>query len=439
VEDHSGSGPRRRTLTLVAGIALAALAGTAGIVVFWPSAAPDAAAQPAPTPSRPQTPFELSAAQLDAQAAALLAGDEKGWLAPVDASRPKLVQRYRAMYRNLRGLGVSHAEYHARPVAEELGLGNKEGRVTATALLGYCFSGVSCPTWRNSTDDGAPKVTHRVTFELRAGKYLITGLTRPPGAADNHLEPAPWDGDELVFARGERVTVAAARSEGKHARKVLAAAEKAAVMADRFAGYMANKQQHYRIYLADDKGWKTWYGGQTKSWWIGYALPLNTVGSDVVLRTGKVMSDRRQLALTVQHELGHVVTLAGITHRETADDQWLTEGIAEYIGAYPRRIDDTGNRRFLAAEFQRKDAPRTIATASLTDDADDRSVNRLYAMGHLAAACMADKYGERRLFTFVDRVLRQGDKPDQASHAAYGKPFATVDHSCLKWIKARTA
>jgi hypothetical protein len=401
-------------------------------VVFWPSREPAAVAQPPAKPTRPPTPFEQAAALLDQQAAALLKGDEKGWLAPVDPGRPALVQRYRAMFRNLRGLDVSHAEFHARPRLE-----GKPGAVTAEALFGYCFSGVACPSWRSSADDGPPKVTLDLTFEVIDGRYTITVLTEPPGKSYNYLEPAPWAGDELVFARGERVTVAATRSEAKHVKTVLAAAEKAAVVTDRFAGYVGNRQQRYRIYLADDAAWKTWYGGEQQSWVVGYELPLNSIGADVVLRARELPQDRRERAFLIQHELGHVVTLAGLTRWETDDDQWLLEGIAEYIGAYPQPAGATGNRDLLAAEFRRRDAPRTIATASLTDDADDRSVDRLYAMGHYATSCMADRYGERRLFAFVDRVLRKGDNPDRAARAAYGTSFAGVDKACLKWIRDR--
>jgi hypothetical protein len=417
---------------LVAALTAALLAITAGVVVFWPSREPAAVAQPQAKPSRPPTPFEQAAAILDKQATALLQGDEQSWLAPVDPSRPALVARYLGIFRNLRGLDVSHAEYHAQPLPD-----GKAGAVTAKALFGYCFSGVVCPSWRSTASDGPPKATHHLTFEPIDGKYTITALTRPPGTSYNDLDPAPWDGAELVFARGKRVTVAATRSQAKHVRKVAAAAEKAAVVADRFAGYVGNRQPRYRIYLADDKAWKTWYGGEQLNWVIGYELPLNATGADVVLRAGKALNNRRQLSFLIQHELGHVVTLAGLTRWETDDDQWLLEGIAEYMGAYPRAAEDTGNWDILAEQFRRRDAPRTIATGSLTDSADDRAVDRLYAMGHFATSCMADKYGERKLFAFVDRVLRKGEKPDPAARAAYGKSFAAVDKACLKWIRGK--
>lgn len=39
---------------------------------------------------------------------------------------------------------------------------------------------------------------------------------------------------------------------------------------------------------------------------------------------------------------------------------------------------------------------------------------------------MAEKYGERKLFVFVDRRMRQGDTRDQAARAAYGRRYASA-------------
>jgi hypothetical protein len=430
MEDHSGSRGRGRTLAVIAGVTVALIAITVGAVVIWPSREPAAVAQPQPRPSLPPTPFEQAVNILDRQAAALLKGDERAWLAPVDRDRPALVARYRSIFRNLRGLGVSHAEFHASPR-----LDGNPGAVTANAAFGYCFNGVACPSWRSESGDGPPKMMQLLIFELINGKYTITVLADGLGAGSNRTQPAPWDGDELVFARGKRVTVAAAHSQAKHVKKVLAAAEKAAVVADRFAGRVGNPQKRYRVYLADDQAWKKWYGGDRPKWSIGYAVQLNSTGTDVLLRAGKALRTRRQLAFIIQHEFGHVVTLAGLTRSHTTGNKWLVEGIAEYIGAYPRAANNTGNWNILAAEFRREGAPTTIATESLADDADDRTVDRLYAMGHFAASCMADKYGERKLFAFVSRVLRQGDIPDRAARAAFGRSFDAVDKACLKWIK----
>ncbi|GIF09568.1 hypothetical protein [Actinoplanes siamensis] len=43
---------------------------------------------------------------------------------------------------------------------------------------------------------------------------------------------------------------------------------------------------------------------------------------------------------------------------------------------------------------------------------------------------MAEKYGDRRPRS-TNLVLPEAKKPDEASRAAYGKPFAIVDRACL--------
>jgi hypothetical protein len=414
-----------------AAVIVAALAISTGVVVFRPQSQPAAVADVAVKPPRPLTPFEKSAKVLEAQAAALLKGDEEGWLAAVDPARPKLVTRYRAMYRSLRALDVTHLEYHPY-----IRTGGKRGTVAVGADLAYCFSTATCPSWRRSASEGPPRITQALTFSTVKGRYVITGVNDDTGGNDD-MQPAPWQRSELVFARGKRVTVAATRSQKKNLRRVLAVAEQAAAVNDRFAGYLGNPQRRYRIYLADDKSWKSWYGGIDTKWTVGYAVPLNAAGTDVVLRMSKLTGDREALATTVQHELGHVVTLAGVTTRDFAEDQWLSEGIAEYIGWSPKPARASWNRYSARAAFRGGKSPKTIAAEPFDPRGRDSSIDTFYAMAHFAVDCMADRYGERRLFAFVRLVLREDRPYDQAAREAFGKSFAAVDKGCLKWIRGQ--
>ncbi|WP_083971113.1 M1 aminopeptidase family protein [Actinoplanes awajinensis] len=411
-------------------LAAVILAAGAGAAVLWPARDEPAKADAATAPARPATPFELVAERLQKQAEALTKGDEKAWLAFVDPAKKTLVTRYRTMFRNLRTLEISHAEFHADKLE-----GTTATKVVTQAALGYCFSGVACPDWRKNYDEGPAKVTYRLTFQQVRGQWVITELNDQAGVENNYLQPAPWDNRALTFVKGKRVIVAGPSSQAKQLKQVLVLAERAAKVADRYAGYVNNPQRRYRVYVADEKGWKNWYGGIKEKWVIGYEMPLNSTGGDIVLRA-KSSADRGQLAVTIQHELAHVVTLAGGTW-ETTDDQWLVEGVAEYIGALPRKPQDTGNHDVLIEAFQRRGMPKSIAVPSLADNADDLTVNTLYAMGHYATACMAAKFGDRKLLQFTNLVLREAKKPDEASRTAYGKPFATVDKACLSWIRDR--
>ena len=397
---------------------------SAGATVFRPDTRPATVALTvAVPPGRQPTGLERSAAVLTAQAEALLAGDEAGWLTGLDPDQPELRKRYRAIYRNLHALDVTRLEYDTRPRA-----GGTGRVVRVSAHLAYCLSVEPCAAV-------LPRVAVDLDFTPVDGDYVITRMAQPPGAGLR--QPAPWQDGPLSVLRGRRVTVAGPPGQARHLRQVLAVAEKAAAVADRFAGYLGNPQRRYRIYLADEKAWRTWYGGSDRRWWVGYAVPLDSAGSDVVLRAGKLIGDPRQLAVTVQHELGHVATLAGAATTDTGNG-WLTEGIAEYIGAYPRPAKATPSRYGMRRAF-RGGAPRTIVARPLSGTSSARAVDTFYGLGHFAADCMAQRYGERKLLTFVGLVLRHGVPYDQASRRAYGQPFAGVDRACLTWIRGQVS
>jgi hypothetical protein len=421
-------------VVLAGGVLALAVAVSTGIVAFGPlraepSAGPVPAVKAAEAETKkPATPFEQADSALAQQAAALLKGDEKRWLAAVDPRNTKLVARYRTMFRSLRGLGVSHFEYHTyqRP-------GGRGGAVAMGASVAFCLSMSACPEYDSDPDSGPPRIEQALTLRPVDGSYVISGL----GAAEkpNYLQPMPWESGDLVFANGRRVTVVATRKQAKNLQRVLAVAEKAATVNDRYAAYIDNPQQRYRVYLADDKTWKSWYGGIDDKWTVAYAVPLNTAGTDVVLRMSELDDDKRLLTTTVQHELGHVVTVGGVSTRDFGEDQWLSEGIAEYIGWAPKHAKDSWRRQGVRNAFQKARKPKTIAAKALGDNASDKAGDAFYGLAHFAVDCMAQQYGERKLFEFVRLTLRKDYNYDTASRDAFGKPFATVDKGCLTWIK----
>lgn len=440
VEDASPSLPprrvsrlSRRTAVVTGGVLALAVAVSTGIVAFGPvrsepSAGPVPAVRAAEAEvKKPATPFEEAEAALGMQAAALLRGDEKGWLAAVDPGNRKLVARYRTMFRSLRGLGVSHFAYHTYQLPR-----GKGGDVAMGVSAAFCLSMPACPEYDSDADSGPPRIEQALTLRPLRGTYVISALRA--AEEPNYLQPMPWEGADLVFARGRRVTVAAPRKQAKNLQRVLAVAEKAATFNDRYAAYIDNPQQRYRVYLADDKSWKSWYGGIDDEWTVAYAVPLNTAGTDVVLRMSE-LDDKQLLATTVQHELGHVVTVGGVSTRDFGEDQWLSEGIAEYIGWAPQHAKDSWRRQGVRTVFRKAKKPKTIAAKALADNAGDRAGDAFYGLAHFAVDCMAQQYGERKLFEFVRLTLRKDYTYDMASRDAYGKPFATVDKGCLAWIK----
>jgi hypothetical protein len=408
--------PRRAWLAALALILIGSLTG----VVLGRETAPltpvAAAPQPRPDPT---------AAVLRAQAAALIRGDERGWLAAVDPGKPKLRAHYRRMFASLRGLGVSQFAYHPYAPGNPTG-----GAVTIRTHIAYCFSRKTCPEYADVQWKGPPRIAQALTLKRVRGRYVITALGRT--AEPNGMQPTPWEHSELFFARGKRVTVAATGSQRKHLKRVLDLAEAAAVVTDRYAALVRNRQPRYRIYLADEKAWKSWYGGVPEKWAVGLAVPLNDAGTDTMLRMSQ-LGDTRLLATAIQHEMGHVVTLSGAVRR-TGDDRWLSEGIAEYIGWAPKPASASWRRSSVRAAFRGPKRPAGIVAKAPGPKASNRAVEAFYGLGHLAADCMARRYGERRLFDFVRLTLRQDSTYDHAARKAFGRPFAVVDKACIAWI-----
>jgi hypothetical protein len=433
LDGGTGRGRRWAFLLVAAGaVGVLVLAGFLGLQPRGEQDRAAIAATSAPGASSvpPATPYDKAVAALAAQSAALLRGDESGWLAAVDSSRTSLRTRYRSMFRSLRALGVTGFEYQpgvARPVKGDA------AAVSFRVDAAYCLGPQMCPANAATDWQKPPHITQKLTLRPDpAGAYVITEVAA--AAEKDERQPVPWENGDLAFAQGRRVTVAAAPEQAKNLKRVLTAAEQAAVIDDRYAALIGTPQRKYRIYLAGEKQWKSWYGGDDDAWAIGLAIPLNMTGIDVLLRM-KEMDDPLVLRVTLQHELGHVVTLTGAYRADADEDTWLSEGIAEYIGWRPRPATGSLRRSSVRWLLTRRHPPTSMVPVQPGPKASDRAGDAFYGLSHFAADCMAHKYGEAKLFAFVRLVLAADNDYDQASRDAFGQPFATVDKACLTWIK----
>jgi hypothetical protein len=215
---------------------------------------------------------------------------------------------------------------------------------------------------------------------------------------------------------------------------VLAVADKAALVDDRYAKFMQNQQQRYRIFLASDRTWKTWYGGDNASYSVAYTIPLNDAGSDVVLHMSQLDGDTQELRVVIQHEMAHVATLSNLTAGDQ-HDQWLMEGVADYIGWLPQHTRADWDFLAVRAAFRRSHPPKSIVQAPLADSASGRTVDTFYDLGHFAVECLVAKYGEAKAMTLVRLKLRLGDTLDVAAQGAFGTRFATVNKTCVTWMR----
>lgn len=421
--------PRRRPPALLIVLVLAVAAGLVVPSGGDPSTAmARAAAPPAATvPDIPLLPFEKAKLALDTQAAALLRGDRAGWLAAVDPKQPALRKRYQDLFRSLRALHITQFQYRpavTTPLQES---------ITTDVTIAYCFSRSTCPAYVRNARGGPARLVQRLTLVPGPAGYVISRSTAATSRGTG--QPTPWEAGDLVFAEGRRVTVGAPRALAKRLTEMVSVADKAAVVADRVAGHMKNPQQRYRVFLATDANWAKWYGGGLPGYAVAYTIRLNQAGSDVVLHMDE-LADRRQLAITLQHELAHVATLS---HLASVDDRdlWLMEGVAEYAGWLPLHAGADLTMPSVRSAFRGTAQPRSIAQPPLARNAKQSRVNLFYGLGNYAVDCLSATFGEAKAMTFVRLKLRERKTLDTPSRQAFGKPFATVDKACLTWIDRR--
>jgi hypothetical protein len=389
------------------------------------AAAPSAA--PVPVSATPSTPYDKATAALQAQSAALVKGDRAGFLAAVAAP---LQKRYGDMFQALRALGVTAFDY-------QLGIGQKvsgdPGAVRARADINYCFGVAMCPAGASGWAE-PPHIEQILTLKPVGDRYVITTVARSPEPGLH--QPLPWESGQLVIAQGRRVTLMAPAGQAKNLARVLKVADQAAIVDDKFATLNHTPQSRYRIFLAEEKQWRSWYGGVGDEWAIGVSVPLNMYGTDVVLRM-RDMTDPLTLRVTLQHELGHVVTLDGAFRYDAAEDTWLSEGIAEYIGWWPKPARESFRVDSVRLALDGKHKPASMVPAEPGANASLRAGDAFYGLSHFAVDCMAHKYGQKELFDFVRLVLTEDNSYDQAAQDAYGASFTAVDNFCVPWIRSQ--
>ena len=385
---------------------------------------------PAPTPSASEyrypvsgdTPFDKAVFALKLHAGALLDGDETGWMAAVDQGNAELTTRYRALFQSMRVLGITRFGYTP-------GISGPDPKdpaaITFPVRADYCFGADTCAV-------GYPAgFNQALSMKEIDGRYVITAAVARPDP--DYAEPTPWEDGKMTFTPGRHVVIGADASEAAYVKTVLPAAERAAAADEQFATMLLAKQDHYRVYLAGEKQWKAWFGG-LESWAVGVAMPISQSGYDVVLRVRELQSPV-ELQVTLQHELGHVITLTG-SETFHVDNQWLSEGVAEYIGWSPKHAQQSYRRASVEWAIARK-RPTSMIPAAPGAKASLREGDAYYGLSHFAVDCMAQKYGQATMFRFVRLVLVRGEEWDAAAREAYHQPFTKVDQFCAGWIRAQ--
>jgi hypothetical protein len=352
-------------------------------------------------------------AALDAQAAALLRGDEDAFLAPADQGDASLVGDLRRRFGALRAMDVAGwtetLAADPRPV---------DGGWQATVKIGYCFVVPGCE----------PVALPVPTRWAETGGPPLMVEFGPSGATDLGR---PWEVSDLRVAVGARVIVAAPPRYAGRVPALLSAAEEAAAVVDRYVRWSAPPGR-YIVYLGGPDEWSRWYGVHQAEWVAGYAMPITEHDTEIVLNGQRVTG--AEIVDTLRHEFTHVVTLAGV-HRDYSGQWWFVEGIAEYVRMVGRPLRGYGLLD-AARRYVRSGSPVRVpeltepAAGSSTEEASGR-----YGAAFLTVRRLAERFGEDRMLGFFDLVVRQGMPAADAAAREFGVDWRDIIDDCARYVK----
>lgn len=71
--------------------------------------------------------------------------------------------------------------------------------------------------------------------------------------------------------------------------------------------------------------------------------------------------------------------------------------------------------------------------------ASERAGDAFYGLSHFAVDCLAQKYGQDRMFRFVRLVLVRDEPYGVAALDAFGVSFHKIDEACVAWIRKQVS
>ena len=434
--------PKRRRVRLATVLAAAVVATVigAGAVASYPrlvgldedaEAAP-AVTGPPPSPAVSALSYERVPwirhqidAALQAQAAALLAGDEDGFLAPVADGGTELTRDLRRRFEALRAMQVTGwTEQMVGSPTPVTGKGGRdEWRVVVD--LRHCFVVPGCAV------DGLRAETRWVETPAQGLRMVAFD---PSGTDENG--PRPWEVTNLTVAVGARTVVGVTPKYAKRLPDLLRQAEAAAVLADRYVRGTAGPVDRYRVFMADGKEWQRWYGGEDLEWAAGFAIRTGEARLDVVLNLSGMADE--YVDDTLRHELAHVATLRAADYTDDDDFWWMIEGIADYVDESGVPIADYEEAELVARYADEVDMKNGVVVPPPDADTEQWQVAARYGVGYYGIRRIAERFGEPAMLAFFDAVVRDGTSLKDAAPATLGEEWDAVNRDCLDYLKKVT-
>jgi hypothetical protein len=271
-------------------------------------------------------------------------------------------------------------------------------------------------------------ITYGTVWTDTAAGLRLVGVEPSMSTNDG---PRPWEVDPLVVAKGKRVLVATTPALRGQLKTVLADAEEAAVVADRYT-VGGPPPAHYEVFYAGEAEWKRWFGGRRPAWTAGYALPAGGRQIDVVVNAAA--PQRNNLDDLLRHEMTHASTMPSTGFPASA--WWLVEGIAELAasgGASPQSYDGLAEVRKLVKE---RSWTGPLEDLKIADGAADWEVAGAYGIGYLAVRQLAERFGEPDVLAFMKALTHDRKPIDEASRQVFGESWSVLNDQCVAAVRA---
>ena len=369
-----------------------------------PRPAPAASGHPTASPSRPSA-AEIAAREhaaidrvLHRRAAALRHGDEQGWLADLDPSNHALVRAQSRFYDNLQALPLETFTLHATDATWPSGFAAPRFRRTAT--IPYVEQRLRL----RGFDSGPVTSTFGVTFAHVGGRLRIVSVSDTADREDDRTRSAPWDTTRIVVRRAPHVLGIFDASSQPQADRLMGWTEES----------LATVQREVP---------RTWSGSV-----VVYALsserllrrlgtrfldraavafpvfddperPTTRVATRVLINPRDLPQDELQGTYLLTHEITHVA----LASTNGTTPTWVQEGMADYVatrGADPSRWLPSA----ATVARARKGAEAMPGSTFFGDD--DPGYD--YDLSLAACSYLAHRFGQDRLWQFVDRLSRAG-------------------------------
>lgn len=369
-------------------------------------------------------------ALLDARAHAVRTGNLQQFLATVDRSDKALVKRQRQLFANLRALplaGYSYrvgssvwpAELLAKKWGSEASVPHVQVRMR---LQGYDASPTTAETG--------------FVFAPRKGHLLIVSDRTGSGAPFPGVTPAPWELTRIHVHRSTHVLALFDDQTDAHADEVMAALDDGVEQVSRglpftwgrrVVVYTFANRQVLDSFAGVPGGNIRHLGAMT---FPVYGSGVPPVGLRIALLPGSVAAGQPFLGRITRHEMTHVA----LGDRDDGVPTWLTEGIAEYVGA---RDLPASERRIASIAVSRAAGLVTSMPSSRGFNGADQDWH--YALSWMACDEIARTKGESTLWALLDRLHNGGagtpdSRQDAVVREVLGYDTSTLAHKAAARI-----